>query len=104
MHLAFWDRQWLSKLEEWERTGVVVMPPLRDIINSINDGMLPWWRSIAPAQIRHEVIAAAEAMDAKIVSLPVHLHEAIFAECPRTLVRAIHRGEHLDEIERALGR
>jgi hypothetical protein len=104
MHLAFWDRQWLAKLEEWERTGVIVIPPLRDVINGINDGMLPWWRSITPPQIRHEVIAAAEAMDAKIVSLPAPLLEAIFAERPRTLVRATHRREHLDEIERAPGR
>src|SRR5712691_8344885 len=104
MHLAFWDRQWLAKLEEWERTGVVLIPPLRDVINGINDGLLPWWRSIAPAQVRYEVIAAAEAMDAKVASLPQHLLEVILAERPRTLVRATHRQEHLDEIERALGR
>jgi uncharacterized damage-inducible protein DinB len=102
MHLAFWDRQWLAKLEEWERTGVVVVPPLRDVINGINDGMLPWWRSIAPAQVRHEVVAAAEAMDAKVASLPQHLLEAILADRPRTLIRATHRREHLGEIERAL--
>ncbi|RJQ07124.1 MAG: DUF664 domain-containing protein [Bacillota bacterium] len=23
MHLAFWDRLWQAKFEEWERTGVV---------------------------------------------------------------------------------
>ena len=26
-HLAFWDRLWFEKFEEWERTGVVKMPP-----------------------------------------------------------------------------
>jgi uncharacterized damage-inducible protein DinB len=104
MHLAFWDRQWLAKLEEWERTGVVLVPPLRDVINGINDGMLPWWRSIAPAQVRHEVVAAAEAMDAKIASMSQQLLEVILAERPRTLLRATHRREHLDEIERALVR
>ena len=102
MHLAFWDRQWLGKLEEWERTGVVVVPTLHDVINGINDGMLPWWRSIALAQVRHEVVAAAAAMDAKVASLPQDLLEVILAERPRTLVRATHRREHLDEIEHAL--
>jgi hypothetical protein len=104
MHLAFWDRQWLAKLEEWERTGVVLIPPLIDVINGINDGMLPWWRSIPPAQVRHEVVAAAEAIDAKAASLPQHLLEVILAERPRTLLRATHRREHLDEIEQALVR
>lgn len=102
MHLAFWDRQWLAKLEEWERTGTVVVPPLAEIINGINDGMLGWWRTIAPAQVRHEVIAAAEAMDAKVAGLPRQILDAVLAERPRTLVRAIHRSEHLAEIEAAL--
>jgi uncharacterized damage-inducible protein DinB len=26
MHLAFWDRLWLAKFEEWERIGVVKCP------------------------------------------------------------------------------
>jgi len=104
MHLAFWDRQWQAKLEEWERTGIVLIPSLADVINVINDGMLPWWRTIAPAQVRHEVVAAMEAMDAKVATLLPPIAEAILAERPRTLIRATHRREHLAEIERALGR
>ncbi|PYM61091.1 MAG: hypothetical protein DME11_23890, partial [Candidatus Rokuibacteriota bacterium] len=68
-HLAFWDRLWLAKFEEWERTGVVRVPPVESFVNAINDGMLPWWQAIAPAQIRYEVIAAAEAADSKAESL-----------------------------------
>src|SRR5436309_12060138 len=60
-HLAFWDRLWLAKFEEWERTGVVRIPPVETFVSGINDGMLPWWQAIAPAQIRYEVLAAAEA-------------------------------------------
>src|SRR5438874_13247541 len=86
MHLAFWDRQWQAKLEEWERTGVVLIPPLADVINVINDGMLPWWRTIAPAQVRYEVVAAAEAMDAKIAILSPPIAEALLAQRPRTLI------------------
>jgi len=70
LHLAFWDRLSLSKFEEWERTGKVEIPPMRDMVDGINHAMLPWWRTVAPAQARHEVIAAAEAVDRKAETLP----------------------------------
>jgi hypothetical protein len=101
-HLAYWDRLWLAKFEEWERTGVVRVPPVETFVDGINDGMLPWWHAIAPAQIRYEVIGAAEAADSKAESLPEALVEAILAVRPRTLIRATHRRQHLDEIQRAL--
>ena len=102
MHLAFWDGLSLSKFEEWERTGTVQIPPMRDMVDGINHAMLPWWRTIAPAQIRHAVVAAAEAVDRKAETLPVPIIEAILAVRPRSLARAIHRRQHLDQIERAL--
>ena len=102
MHLAFWDRLWLAKFEEWERTDVVQIPPVQDFVHGINDGMLSWWRTIAPAQVKYETIAAAEAVDSKAASLPEPLVEAILAVRPRTLIRATHRREHLDKIESAL--
>lgn len=76
-HLAFWDRLWLAKFDEWERTGVVVVPQVETFVNGMNDGMLPWWRAIAPAQ-------------------------AVLATRPRTILRAVHRRQHLDELERAV--
>lgn len=102
MHLAFWDGLSLSKFEEWERTGTVQIPPMRDMVDGINQAMLPWWRTIAPAQIRHAVVAAAEAVDHKAERLPAAIVEAIQAVRPRSLTRAIHRRQHLDQIERAL--
>jgi len=102
MHLAFWDGLSLSKFEEWERTGEVQIPPMRDMVDGINQAMVPWWRTIAPAQIRHAVVAAAEAVDRKAATLPAPIIEAILALRPRSLTRAIHRRQHLDQIERAL--
>jgi hypothetical protein len=102
MHLAFWDGLSLSKFEEWERTGTVQIPPMREMVDGINNAMLPWWRTIAPAQIRHAVVAAAEAVDRKAETLPAAIVEAIQAVRPRALQRAIHRRQHLDQIERAL--
>jgi Mycothiol maleylpyruvate isomerase N-terminal domain len=103
LHLAFWDRLSLSKFEEWERTGKVDIPPMRDMVDRINDAMLPWWRTVAPAQARHEVVAAAEAVDRKAETLPAPIIEAILAARPRSLTRAVHRRQHLDQIERTLG-
>jgi hypothetical protein len=102
LHLAFWDRLSLAKFEEWERTGTVDIPPLREMVDGINRAMLPWWRTVAPAQVRYEVVAAAEAVDRKAEALPAPIIEAILAVRPRSLTRAIHRRQHLDQIERAL--
>ena len=101
-HLAFWDRLWLAKFDEFERTGAVRIPPVEGFVNGMNDGMRPWWLSIAPGEVRHEVVAAAEAVDRKAESLPDGLVEAILSARARTLVRAVHRRQHLDEIDRAL--
>jgi hypothetical protein len=102
MHLAFWDGLALAKFEEWERTGEVQIPPMRDMVDGINRAMLPWWRTIAPAQIRHAVVAAAKAVDRKAQTLPAPIIEAILTLRPRSLERAIHRRQHLNQIERAL--
>ena len=106
-HLAFWDRQWLTKLQEWEHTGIVSIPPVsqqRDLLSALNDGMLPWWREVSSDFIRLEVIAAAEAMDARVAKLPDFLVEAIMVARPGTLFRGGHRGQHLGEIESTLGK
>ena len=104
IHLAFWDRLSLSKFEEWERTGTVQMTPGREVVDGINHAMLPWWHTVAPAQIKHEVVAAAEAVDRKAATLPEPIVEAILAMRPRSQRRAAHRRQHLDQIERALAR
>jgi len=67
----------------------------------MDDGLLPWWLTIAPVQVRHEVIAAAEAVDNKAARLPEAVVEALIAVRPRTIIRAIHRRQHLEDITRA---
>lgn len=101
-HLAFWDRLWLAKLEEFERVQEVKFPALGQAVNALNDGMLIWWQNIALAQIRFEVVAAAEAIDKKVAGLPDSILEPILSARPRTLIRATHQLEHLGEIESAL--
>src|SRR3990172_7120796 len=102
-HLAFYDRLWLAKFEEFERMGALGPLSGADFnVDALNNAMLPWWQNIAPIQVKHEVVAAAEAIDSKAASLPDWLVEAVLSKRPRTLVRAVHRREHLGEIDRAL--
>lgn len=100
-HLAFWDRRNLASLEEWEQSGVQVS---RTDPDPINDAMLPQWLATPPRDAAAEALAAAEAVDRKVASLPAALAEEILGRRPRSLLRAIHRREHLGEIERALPR
>lgn len=98
-HLAYWDRRNLSTIEEWERNGVRVIQYVPD---SLNDELLPGWLAMPPRQAAADALAAAEAVDSKVAGLPAGLVDGILAQRPRTLIRAIHRREHLGEIERAL--
>ncbi|MFC2014611.1 hypothetical protein ACFLUP_01305 [Chloroflexota bacterium] len=106
VHLAFWDRLWLAKFDEFERDGNLngANSPrdTRFDADTLNDAMLPWWQNIAPIQVKYEVIAAAEAVDRKAASLPDAFIDMILAGRPRTIIRAVHRREHLKEIERTL--
>lgn len=103
-HLAYWDGKRLEDLKRWKRDGVgsVQVVPLDP--DRINDSMLPTWLAMPPRQAANEAIAAAEAADRCVEELPAELAEAILAQQPRALYRAAHRREHLDEIERAIGK
>lgn len=110
-HLAFWDQRWLEKFQEWVRTGTVRIPfvkwhtgegPPVDA-NAVIDAMLPWWRAREYPEVRHDVVTAAEAVDRVVESLSDPVLEQILAMRPRTVLRAVHRQEHLAQIERALG-
>jgi uncharacterized damage-inducible protein DinB len=102
-HLAFTDRLWLEKLDQWERTGTVRMPDIDPRWwDAMIDGMLTWWLAREPDEVRREAVAAAEAVDRKIESLSDSILEQILALRPRTAIRALHRRAHLADVESAL--
>ena len=116
-HIAFWDQHWLARFEEWERNGVVDTAWLARAaewdrsgadfdgnFQKVNDAMLPWWSTMTPTRVRQDVIAAAEAIDHFLERLPEPLVQAVLSVRPRTLTRAIHRREILNEIEATLAR
>jgi Tfp pilus assembly protein PilO len=74
----------------------------------LNDGLQTSWSILAAAGLESlaaEVVAAAEEVDAMIRSLPATTPLAqILAEVPALLDRSLHRVEHLEQIDRALGR
>lgn len=98
-HLAFWDRRTFKILDGYERNGVNMV---RIDPNPINDEMLAEWLAVPDDQVLREVVEAAEAADAKVASLSPEIVEVVMQQRPRTVIRGLHRKDHLDEIEQAL--
>jgi hypothetical protein len=98
-HLAFWDRRVLYVLDMTERDGALFIPEI-DIF--VNDLSLPLWAAIPPRDAARIAIETAEALDQRLESFPPALLEEIHTYNERWIVRALHRGEHLGEVDAAL--
>jgi hypothetical protein len=96
-HLAFWDRRvlYVLDLKEQGRTA-----PEVDV--SVNDLSLSLWAAIPPRQAVRLALETAEALDARLERYPSERLADIFSQNQRWVIRALHRNEHLDEIEAAL--
>jgi hypothetical protein len=99
VHLAWWDGRVSYVLDMTERNGALFVPQI-DLI--VNDLSLPFWAAIPPRAAAQLAIAAAEALDERLANYPPALLEEIYAYNKRWVVRALHRGEHLDEVDAAL--
>lgn len=101
-HLAFWDQRVLVLLERWERGSA----PTRinpDDVDSINDAAKALCLALPPHVAARLAVATADAVDQKVETLSGDvLAKNAAAGHPIKLLRAEHRREHLDEIERAL--
>src|SRR5687768_16210366 len=58
VHLAFWDRYYLSLIQGWERNGFT---PTTANADAINETILVLSRAIAPEAVVQLVLDAAEA-------------------------------------------
>lgn len=100
-HLAFWDRRQLLLLQRWEREGVGPSPV---DVDAVNEAVRALSAAIPPRAAAQLAVEAAEAVDRELEQLPPDLVAAIEAAgTVRALRRSMHRREHLDQIERALG-
>jgi len=105
-HLAYWDQRIVVLLDQWKKAGVDALP--RTVadhdVHWINDAGKPHCLALPPRAAAQLAVAAAEAADTKLAALPDQFLAANLAGGgPLIVVRARHRKEHLDEIERALG-
>ena len=104
-HLAFWDQRVLVLLERWERAGPSAVPPVLDhaAVDWINDAAKPLLLALLPRRAADLAVSIAEAVDRKVKALPDEfVVRNVAAGTPVNLLRAEHRREHLDEIERTL--
>ena len=99
VHLAWWDGRVSYVLDMTERNGALFVPQI-DLI--VNDLSLPFRAVIPPRAAAQRAIAAAETRDERLASYPPALLEDIYAYNKRWVVRTLHRGEHLDEVEAVL--
>jgi hypothetical protein len=98
-HLAFWDRRVMYVLDRTERDGALFIPEI-DIF--VNDLSLPLWAAIPPREAARIAIETAETLDQQLENFPPGLLAEIHSYNERWVVRALHRGEHLDEVDAAL--
>ena len=104
-HLAFWDQRIVVLLERWRREGTAAVPAPLDETNVdwINDAAKPMLLALPPRRAAELAVVIAEAVDRMVATLPDDLlARNATAGTPVNLLRAQHRREHLDEIERAL--
>jgi hypothetical protein len=98
-HLAFWDRRVRHVLDMTERDGKLFIPEI-DIF--VNDLSLPLWAVIPPREAARIASETAETLDKRLEEYSPEMLEEIFNYNKRWVIRALHRGEHLDEAEAAL--
>ncbi|HMX19343.1 MAG TPA: DinB family protein [Anaerolineales bacterium] len=98
-HLAWWDRRVMYVLDMTVKNGKLFVPEI-DII--VNDLSLPLWAAIPPREAARIAIESSADLDAQLEAFPQDLLEEIYNYNKRWVVRALHRNEHLNEVDAAL--
>ena len=98
-HLAWWDRRVMYVLDMTARDGKLFVPEI-DIF--VNDLSLPLWAVIPPRDAARICIETSEMLDKQLENYSPELLEKIFNYNKRWVIRALHRNEHLDEVDAAL--
>jgi hypothetical protein len=98
-HLAWWDRRVMYVLDMTEKDGRLFIPEI-DIF--VNDLSLPLWAAIPPREAARIAIETSETLDKRLEDYSPELLEEIYNYNTRWVIRALHRGEHLDEADAAL--
>ena len=98
-HLAFWDRRVIHILDMTEKDGKLFD---LEINIAVNDLSLPLWEVIPARDAARICIETSEALDKRLEEYSPQMLEEIYNHNKRWVVRALHRNEHLDEVEAGL--
>ena len=99
VHLAWWDRRVMYVLDMTAKDHDVFIPNIDIFVNDIS---LPLWAAIPPREAARIAIETSEDLDRRLEIYPQDLLEKIYDTNKRWVVRALHRNEHLDEVDAAL--
>src|SRR5262245_21185139 len=104
-HVAFWDQRIVVLLDQWERMGPAWTPPLElaHDVDWINDSAKALCLALPPRAAAELAVSVAETVYRRVAALSDAIIEAnARAGGLLNWLRAEHRREHLDEIDRAL--
>jgi uncharacterized damage-inducible protein DinB len=100
-HAAYWDARAIYWLDKWAR-GDAPAPYEHENVEAVNDAAKPLCLALPPRTAADLALRMAEEADGKVKALSDAMLAMIRATGgpPFNLSRAIHRREHLDDIER----
>ena len=99
-HIAFWDQRAVVLLRKWKQDGIAPSPIDTDIVNEATRKLC---LSIPPDIAVQLVLTSALEIDREIEQLDAEaLSEVETTGKTVRLNRALHRGEHVAQIERVL--
>ena len=99
VHLAFWDKRVLATLESTAKNKKLSVVEVDTVVNDLS---LPIWATVPAKEAIKLAIETAEELDNQLEKFPKDLLEEMYNHNKRLVVRALHRNEHLDEVEAAL--
>lgn len=102
-HIAFWDARMLALMEKRERGEPFAETDREpEDVDWINDASRPLIHAIPPLELVRLSLEIAEETDTRVATLAPEEAWPQNPNSPLYAVRAIHRGEHLDDVEAAL--
>jgi len=99
-HLAFWDQRVLVLLRRWKEKGVDESPMDSD---AMNGALRPLCHAVEPRQAIDLCLSSAKSVDAELETVTPELFESIRSSPTHfRFSRALHRNDHLNDIETLL--
>jgi hypothetical protein len=104
-HAGYWDARASYWLDRWARTGEPTTYEPENV-EAVNDAAKPLCLALPPRVAAELALRLAEEADAKVKGLgdAMLVKIRVTGSPPFNLSRALHRREHLDDIERILRR